>query len=354
MKSLRLCIGCGCLALLTVSIPGLAQDKAPVIKPDAKAAYEKLGALGHLRAHITDHGFYHSIGMPPTQDSFVAFEFVREPQGELPDPAIPFSLRFAHGALTEAGLKELGGLKHLVALTADGYAITDETMKDVARITKLRALVIQNSLLTGEGLQELAGLPELTVLDLTVPRLTDAGLAELAALKNLKVLALSGTKVTPAGLKALAKIKGLRTLSLGNQLMTDANLGALREAGLLHKLRNASGKGDTRPASPDDVETLRLPYLPISEAALREFAVLKNVTFLELTSTNVTDAGLKEVARFKKLATLELFKTRVTDAGLKELESLRNLTNLNLRDTEVTSAGLQYLNEALPNCKVHR
>jgi hypothetical protein len=43
----------------------------------------------------------------------------------------------------------------------------------------------------------------------------------------------------------------------------------------------------------------------------------------------------------------------VTDAGLKELAVFKNLTSLNLLHTEATANGVKELQKALPKCKVY-
>jgi Leucine-rich repeat (LRR) protein len=349
LPSLHWCAG---LALLACTTTARSQQGRPVIANDL-AAFEKLGATCHTLANFTEKAFYYSIGIPPLERSVPAISFVREPQGNLPDLTTPFSLYFAHGALTEAQLPQLAGLKNLVALDVDGYAINDATLKQVAGIKKLRALVLHNSLLTGVGLKELSSLPDFSILSLHTPQITDAGLKELAALRKLTVLGLSSPKITAAGLRELAHVKSLQTLTI-DHLLTDANLRVLREVGLLHRLRQAVGKGDARPGSPDEVESMTLTAAQITDASLKELAPLRNLTFLDLSSTQVTDAGLKEVASFKKLTALVLANTQVTNAGLTRLEPLQHLTSLNLRNTQVTDAGLLYLREALPQCQVIR
>src|SRR5262249_2661328 len=109
MTSLQALAWWGWLTLLACATAAPAQEKpaVPVIDPATIAAYEKLGASCHTRAHITDHGLHYSIGFPPTERCVAAVSFVREPQGELPDMSAPFCLYFAHGALTEAQLKKL-------------------------------------------------------------------------------------------------------------------------------------------------------------------------------------------------------------------------------------------------------
>ncbi len=57
----------------------------------------------------------------------------------------------------------------------------------------------------------------------------------------------------------------------------------------------------------------------VDDAGLKELAGLKNLTALDLHTTEVTDAGLKELAGLTTLTMLNLDRTKVTDAGLKEL-----------------------------------
>ena len=95
---------------------------------------------------------------------------------------------------------------------------------------------------------------------------------------------------------------------------------------------------------------------------------LKNLTSLNLCSTQVTDEGLKELKDLKNLISLNLSETKVTDAGLKELKASRTSPRLtfsrhesdgrgpegtqgpqephcrfDLHDTKVTDAGLKEL-----------
>lgn len=84
--------------------------------------------------------------------------------------------------VTDAGLKELAGMKYLASLKLAGTEITDA------------------------GLKELAGLKSLTDLDLSGTHVTDAGLKQLAALKSLHRISLTGTRVTEAGVEELKKV----------------------------------------------------------------------------------------------------------------------------------------------------
>ena len=173
--------------------------------------------------------------------------------------------------------------------------------------------------------------------------ITDEGMKELAAFKNLRMLGMNSTKITDAGLRELKHCTTLRTLSLDSNMLTDANIRAIREAGLLHKVRQARGIRDRHPTSVDEVTVLDLNSAPVLDGGLKELASLKNLGWLNLNDTRVTDAGLKELARFKNMNALHLRNTLVTDAGLKELEGLKELTVLDLRKTKVTETGMAYL-----------
>jgi hypothetical protein len=83
---------------------------------------------------------------------------------------------------------------------------------------------------TNAGLKELAGLKSVHTLSLGGTRVTDAGLKELAGLQNLQSQDLFGTRVTHAGLQALAGLKSLHTLVLSQTQLTDAGAAALQQA----------------------------------------------------------------------------------------------------------------------------
>ena len=59
--------------------------------------------------------------------------------------------------------------------------------------------------MTDAGLKELAGLKSLQELNISATEVTDTGLKELAGLKNLQTLTMWGTKATAAGVAELRK-----------------------------------------------------------------------------------------------------------------------------------------------------
>jgi internalin A len=83
---------------------------------------------------------------------------------------------------------------------------------------------------TDAGLKELAGLKSLQTLHLRFTKVTDVGLKELAGLKTLQFVTLTYTQVTDAGLKELANLKNLSRLNLMNTQVTDAGVRELQKA----------------------------------------------------------------------------------------------------------------------------
>src|SRR5438876_967448 len=81
----------------------------------------------------------------------------------------------------------------------------------------------------------------------------------------------------------------------------------------------------------------------LTDAGLKELAVLKELETLGLRDTPVTGAGLKHLAELSGLKELDLDTTKVTDVGLKELPVLKGMQTLYLGGTQVTDTGMREL-----------
>lgn len=137
-----------------------------------------------------------------------AFRFSEWTDGvvsKLPQPQRAFGLSLFRTKITDAGLKELVGLKRLKILNLMSTQVTDAGLKDLATCKQLQHLVLYDTQVTDLGLKELGGLKGLQGLVLGRTRITDAGLKELAGLKGLRNLDLRETKVTGAGIAELQK-----------------------------------------------------------------------------------------------------------------------------------------------------
>jgi Leucine-rich repeat (LRR) protein len=292
------------------------------IDPATVAAYERLGAIYGTMGPLPALDFH--IGRDQAEKGLPGFRFLFAPPAKLPQVAVPFGLDLP--TTTAAELKNLAGLKNLIALRISG--VTDVRLKD------------------------LAALKNLTALDLSVTgRQMGAELKELAALKNLTALRIGG--VTEAGIRALREIGFLRALpgakgKNGKIPKTDEEVVELN----LRDVRGVTDAGLKELARFKNLTGLDLAGTLVVDAGLKELACHKNLTSVNLAATPVTDAGLRELAVLKNLTTLNLDNTRVTDAGLKELAVLKNLTSLDLRNTEVSFSGVISLRGKLPKCKI--
>src|SRR5205807_1684624 len=81
----------------------------------------------------------------------------------------------------------------------------DGTLPKLPDLGRGFGLSLYGTQVTDAGLKEIAGLKSLQSLSLSGTQVTDAGLKELTSLKSLQLLNLGNTKVTDAGLKELRK-----------------------------------------------------------------------------------------------------------------------------------------------------
>src|SRR5713226_1401568 len=200
--------------LATCSLTGFADPppaKTDAPKPLPKAiveAWKEAGAeVGWLRPD--KFGFLefdqNKEGKPGDLPAF-HFPWQEGRLAKLPTPTMAFGLDLSGTQVTDAGLKDLAGLKSLQMLNLY-YAsrITDAGLKELAGLKNLQTLYLGFTKVTDAGLKELAGLKSLQSLYLGDTKVTDTGLKELAELKSLQLLKLSFAQVTDAGLKDLAE-----------------------------------------------------------------------------------------------------------------------------------------------------
>src|SRR5436853_5524846 len=110
----------------------------------------------------------------------------------------------------------------ILAVFCYGFAVADD---DEARAQRLMnafggkvpsnpAIIanFSNTKLTDDGLKEVAGLKHLVWLMIGETKITDAGLSELTALTKLQSLTLDKNQISDAGMKHVGKLAGLQTL----------------------------------------------------------------------------------------------------------------------------------------------
>jgi internalin A len=174
-----------------------AESKKPEPLPaEVVAAWEKAGAktgwmgpdnIGRIAFHAGGEG---KEGEAP---AFAFKEWREGTLSKLTPPEKAFGLSLDYTEVTDAGLKELAGLKQLQSLDIGRCkGVTDAGLKELAGLKQLQTLDLGLTPVRGAGLKELAGLKQLQTLDLGECKVTDAGLKELASLKQLQTLRLRG------------------------------------------------------------------------------------------------------------------------------------------------------------------
>ncbi|OHB69428.1 MAG: hypothetical protein A2V70_05905 [Planctomycetes bacterium RBG_13_63_9] len=103
-----------------------------------------------------------------------------------------------------------------------------------------------------------------------------------------------------------------------------------------------------------DLKILDLRYTNATDAALDGLGGLTHLRSLHLTNTHITDSGLNRLAKCTELESLALDRTEITDSALENLKGLKRLRLLTLSSTEVSQRGVMKLQDALPNCEIHR
>jgi hypothetical protein len=194
-------------------------------------AWRGIGAnVGWMKMDLGDNG--PTFQVEGEIRAMTVFQFSEWKEGvlaKMPDPGVAFGLDVNATKMTDAGLKELAGLKSLQALYLAGTQVTDAGLKEIAGRKSLQTLDVRRTQVTDAGLKELAGLKSLQRLYLNHCDETDAGLKELAGLKNLQILNISASDVTDAGLKEVAGLKSLKSLIMWGTKATPGGIAELRK-----------------------------------------------------------------------------------------------------------------------------
>ena len=149
-------------------------------------------------------------------------------------------------------------------------------------------------------------------------------ISPIAKLTNLRWLYLGGTESND--LAPLAELKELQILELDDNPVSDlSSLSALK-----------------------NLEELSLEETRVSD--LVPVGALSRLEKLDLGSTNVED--LSPLAALKSLRVLQINDTQVRD--LSPLVGLSALEHLDVGETQVNEKEIQLLQQALPNCRIHR
>lgn len=255
-------------------------------------------------------------------------------------------------SITDDRLAELSQLDRLEVLDLSRTLITDQGLKALEPLANLRTLYLPNNDITDAGLEHLQGLTNLTELNLFGTDVTGVGFKKLADLKKLETLNLGATLLTAEGLAAVSTLPNLKSLNLSGLEMTAEQLKILRDMpkvsvtmdsqGMkklfdllatedsLHLWDRAKDVNMQRPNSPQEIYSLNLSNLEITDDSLKGLQGLKRLGVLNLQGTAVTDDGMKELRQLKQLRSLIVIDTQVTTQGLQELKALRRLSSIQI------------------------
>ena len=94
-----------------------------------------------------------------------------------------------------------------------------------------------------------------------------------------------------------------------------------------------------------NVQHLVLSGCEVDLNGFQGFGGMDQLVTLELNGIAVTNSHVQDIEDLKNLARLELGESDITDAALVSLSSLKHLRKLDLHNTGVTDTGIQFLTE---------
>jgi hypothetical protein len=97
-----------------------------------------------------------------------------------------------------------------------------------------------------------------------------------------------------------------------------------------------------------------VPTVLLRQASQLSIGARNDIVVVDLRRTRINDAELALVKILTDLEFLLLNDTLISDAGLNHLQGLRRMRAVWLRNTKVTDMGVSKLQQALPDCLIHR
>ncbi len=154
----------------------------------------------HLVVHYAEEGEQGPVVFVDSTSQPIGDRELRELVARFPEAR---DLLLGRTQVTDSGLRELDGCRHLEALSLQCVPITDRGLQFLASLSNLAFLDLSGTSISDDALKRMMDFPNLEELRLCDTSITDAGLACLRQHPTLRVLALSGTKVTDQGIARL-------------------------------------------------------------------------------------------------------------------------------------------------------
>jgi hypothetical protein len=132
--------------------------------------------------------------------------------------------------ITDDGLRNLSGLRHLEVLALSGTKTEGAGLGHIRYPRRIEGLALDDASVTDEQLVHVENMLNLKWLTLNNTRITDKGLIHLASLKSLADLQICGTAVTDDGLMHIKMLPSLKRVLLDKTQTTASGRATLRKA----------------------------------------------------------------------------------------------------------------------------
>ena len=159
-------------------------------------------------------------------------------------------------------------------------------------------------------------------------------------------LNLSGSDIRDQDMQVLGKFTSLRSINLSNtRIKRFSDIGGLKMLRNLNLSKTLVTGHDLEQLLPQVTKlvSLDLSHTEISDSALTQIGVLKNLRSLNLARTRIRGNVLKHLDGLASLEFLDLENTSLGNDAVKQMPRLESLTWLSLAGTRITSEGLQRL-----------
>lgn len=248
----------------------------------------------------------------------------------------------ANGMMTDAVLRRIAGLEHVISLSLGGSRqLSDDGLHHLAQMPQLERLDLSEypgGKLTDRGLEVLRHLPNLRVFTMTWQRgVSDAGVANLRFCEKLESVNLMGT---PTGDGAIAALRGKPTLHRldTGRLVTDAGLAMLDEFPLF---KTRPGGLRDAPINEDQEPTHLLIDGPFTNQGFSTLAGLEGLFALDLFwhVTGISTDAYQGLIGLPHLASLGCDGKLSDDQAMRYIALMPKLRKLRAQGTVATDEG---------------
>jgi hypothetical protein len=248
----------------------------------------------------------------------------------------------AYGMMTDAVLRRIAGLEHVISLRLGGSRqLSDDGLHHLAQMPQLERLDLSEypgGKLTDRGLEVLRHLPNLRVFTMTWQRgVSDAGVANLRFCEKLESVNLMGT---PTGDGAIAALRGKPTLHRldTGRLVTDAGLAMLDEFPMF---KTRPGGLRDAPINEDQEPTHLLIDGPFTNQGFSTLAGLEGLFALDLFwhVTGIRTDAYQGLIGLPHLASLGCDGKLSDDQAMRYIALMPKLRKLRAQGTVATDEG---------------